>query len=185
MVQLKRLRVQADIDAGLCEEELVAIKDGLAAEVHKAPWIRCVQGTNLRRFLIVVIAFTFQQISGQAFTSTYQTVFYKTNGYADQAFTFPVINGVLGFLSVIPSMFLIDYVGYVCPCSRDRTLMSRSRRKLLIASHTLQGIFMFILAGLGMKKGRNANESNFVVASFMLFSVSYSVSRPLLAAELD
>lgn len=35
---------------------------------------------------------------------------------------------------------------------------------------------MFILAGLGMKKGRNANESNFTVASFMLYGVSYSVS---------
>lgn len=35
---------------------------------------------------------------------------------------------------------------------------------------------MFILAGIGMKSGKNANESNFTVASFMLFSVSYSVS---------
>lgn len=58
-----------------------------------------------------MIAFTFQQISGQAFASTYQTVFYQTNGYASMAFTYPIINGVFGLCAVLPSMFLIDYIG--------------------------------------------------------------------------
>lgn len=51
------------------------------------------------------------QTTGQAFVSTYQTTFYKTNGYAAEAFTYPVINSCLGFLSVLPGMYLVDKFG--------------------------------------------------------------------------
>lgn len=53
------------------------------------------------------------QVTGQAFVSTYQTTFYKTNGYADQAFTYPIITAVLQWLAVIPGMYLVDRIGYV------------------------------------------------------------------------
>lgn len=51
------------------------------------------------------------QTTGQAFVSTYQTTFYKTNGYAAHAFTYPVINGCLSFVSVIPAMYMVDKIG--------------------------------------------------------------------------
>jgi hypothetical protein len=73
------------------------------------------------------VGFTYQQITGQAFVSTYQTVFYKSNGFAAQAFTYPVINGVLGTLAVIPGMFLVDSLGWVvCMRLQRRRLHKRS-----------------------------------------------------------
>ncbi|CAI6038594.1 unnamed protein product [Clonostachys chloroleuca] len=90
---------------------------------------------------------------------TYQTVFYKENGYAEQAFTYPVILYCLHTLVVIPAMYLIGYMG---------------RRNLLLASFSLQAFWMMILAGIGSKAQNTAPENNLVVASLMLFSVSYN-----------
>lgn len=51
------------------------------------------------------------QATGQAFISTYQTTFYKQNGYASEAFTYPVVNACLSFISVIPAMIMSDQIG--------------------------------------------------------------------------
>lgn len=51
------------------------------------------------------------QTTGQAFVSTYQTTFYKQNGYANEAFTYPIINSCLGFIAVLPAMCLVDSLG--------------------------------------------------------------------------
>lgn len=108
---LKRLRTPEEVAQGCCEEELAAIHVALHNDVHKASWVKVFTGNNLPRTMIVVVAYTFQQLTGQAFISTYQTTFYKSNGYAAEAFTYPVINGSLGMLAVIPGMFLVDSLG--------------------------------------------------------------------------
>jgi hypothetical protein len=118
---LRRLRTPEEVSLGHCEAELSAIHEALRANVHKASWSAVFRGSNLRRTLVVLVGFTYQQITGQAFVSTYQTVFYKSNGYAAQAFTFPVINGVLGTLAVIPGMFLVDSLGWVRTDARPHT----------------------------------------------------------------
>ncbi|TPX13777.1 uncharacterized protein E0L32_005721 [Thyridium curvatum] len=92
----------------------------------------------------------FQQVTGQAFVSTYQTTFYKTNGYADQAFTYPIITNCLNIVSVVPGMILIDTLG-------------------------LQGLWMYVLAGLGQKAVKSPTESNTIVAAFMLYSFFYNM----------
>ncbi|RSH92483.1 hypothetical protein EHS25_008899 [Saitozyma podzolica] len=170
---LRRLRTPEEVSLGHCEAELSAIHEALRANVHKASWSAVFRGSNLRRTLVVLVGFTYQQITGQAFVSTYQTVFYKSNGYAAQAFTFPVINGVLGTLAVIPGMFLVDSLG---------------RRPLFMISCALQAFWMFLLAGLGSKPYKTTTESNTVVAAFMLYSVCYSLGGAatpyLLAAEV-
>lgn len=51
------------------------------------------------------------QATGQAFVSTYQTVFYRSNGYAAHAFTYPIINSCLSLVSVIPGMYAVDKFG--------------------------------------------------------------------------
>lgn len=87
VASLRRLRSKAEVEAGHCEAEIAAIKEALQEHVHKAPWWDMLRGSNFRRSMIVMIYYFFQQATGQAFVSTYQTTFYKTNGYADQAFT--------------------------------------------------------------------------------------------------
>ncbi|KAI0016321.1 putative sugar transporter [Xylariomycetidae sp. FL0641] len=157
---LRRLRPKRDntIEDG-CEKEIVAIKAALREDVHKAPLSGLVRGTNLRRTILVVVFYFFQQTTGSAFVSTYQTTFYKTNGYAANAFTYPVINGCLSFVSVMPLMYIIDKLG---------------RRGSLMLSYFFQAFWMFLLAGLGSKNDRTPTQSNTVVAAFMLYSFSYN-----------
>ncbi|VUC23442.1 unnamed protein product [Clonostachys rosea] len=150
---LRRLRPQSDIDDGSCEIEIQTIREALQEQVHKGPWTDLVRGNNLRRTMLVMT-------TGQAFVSTYQTVFYKDNGYAAQAFTYPVILNCLGFLVVIPAMFLVEKMG---------------RRSLLLTSYALQAFWILMLAGVGSKAEKTATENNLVVASFMLFSLSYNL----------
>lgn len=160
---LRRLRSKADVDAGHCEAEIAAIRDSLQENVHKASYFDLIRGTNLRRTLLVVAYYFFQQTTGQAFVSTYQTTFYKTNGFASQAFTFPIITTCLGFLAVVPAMYLVDSVG---------------RRITLLQSYLFQAFWLFLLAGLGSKTARSTTEDNTVVASFMLYAISYNVRLP-------
>ncbi|CAG9990675.1 unnamed protein product [Clonostachys byssicola] len=150
LAALKRLRPKADVEDGTCEAELQTIRAALQEHVHKGPWIDLFRGTNLRRTVLT---------TGQAFVSTYQTVFYKENGYADQAFTYPVILYCLNTFVVFPAMYLIEYMG---------------RRNLLLASFSLQAFWMMILAGIGSKAQKTATENNLVVAALMLFSLSYN-----------
>ncbi|CAK7199498.1 hypothetical protein SEUCBS139899_002178 [Sporothrix eucalyptigena] len=170
---LRRLRPQEDVDAGHCEAEIAAIKAALRERVYKAPWTDLVRGINLKRTLLVMVYYFFQQTTGQAFVSTYQTTFYKTNGFAMQAFTYPVINSCLSLLSVLPAMYLVDVFG---------------RRPALLQSFFFQAFWMFLLAGLGSKSNRSESQNNTVVASFMLYAFFYNMggaSLPyLLGAEV-
>ncbi|KAF5009431.1 hypothetical protein FDECE_4363 [Fusarium decemcellulare] len=160
VTSLRRLRSQAETDEGRCDEEIAAIKEALREQVHKGPWLDLFRGTNVRRTMIVIAFYFFQQTTGQAFTSTYQTVFYKENGYADKAFTYPIVTSVLGCVAVTPAMYLVDRLG---------------RRYTLMVSYIFQAFWLFLLAGLGGKADKSMAEKNTVVASFMLFSFWYNM----------
>ncbi|PCG91079.1 Major facilitator superfamily domain, general substrate transporter [Penicillium occitanis (nom. inval.)] len=170
---LRRLRSHGDFESGRCDEEIQAIRLSLQESVHKAPWTDMFRGTNVRRTILVIVYYFFQQTTGQAFVSTYQTTFYKTNGYAAEAFTYPVINSCLGFLSVLPGMYFVDKFG---------------RRPSLMTSYFFQAFWMFLLAGLGERTGNTSTTKNMIVASFMLYSFFYNMggaSIPyLLGAEI-
>ncbi|KAH8810673.1 putative sugar transporter [Xylogone sp. PMI_703] len=157
---LRRLRPESDAANGNCAAEIQAIKDALQEHVHKAPWFDLVRGSNFRRTMIVIVYYFFQQTTGQAFVSTYQTTFYKTNGFADQAFTYPVINSCLSFLSVIPLMYFVDKIG---------------RRYSLMITYCLQAFWIFLLAGLGGMRHKTVADKNTIVAAFMLYSFSYNM----------
>ncbi|CEI60068.1 unnamed protein product [Fusarium venenatum] len=171
---LQRLRSKTDFDEGRCDNEIKLIKDTLREQVHKGPWLDLFRRTNLRRTMIVFAFYFFQQATGQAFSSTYQTVFYKQNGYSSyQAFTYPIITSVLGMIAVCPAMYMVDSVG---------------RRKTLMISYPLQALWLFLVAGLGAKPSKTATEKSTVAAAFMLFSFFYnmgSASIPyLLGSEI-
>ncbi|KAJ9635683.1 uncharacterized protein PV06_08844 [Exophiala oligosperma] len=173
IVALRRIRPKEDGENGNCAAEILAIREALHEEVHKAPWFDLVRGTNLRRTMLVVVYYFFQQTTGQAFVSTYQTVFYKQNGYADQAFTYPVITTCLGLVIVLVAMYMVEKLG---------------RRPSLMISFFLQTFWMYLLAGLGGMAHKNSATKNMIVASFILYSVSYNMcgaSVPyLLGAEI-
>ncbi|CAG1965224.1 unnamed protein product [Fusarium graminearum] len=159
---------------GRCDEEIRLIKETLRDQVHKGPWLDLFHGTNLRRTFLVFAFYFFQQATGQAFSSTYQTVFYKQEGYSSyQAFTYPIVTSVLGMIAVCPAMYMVDSV---------------DRRGTLMISYPLQALWLFLLAGLGAKPNKTETEKSTVAASFMLFSFCYnmgSASIPyLLGSEI-
>ncbi|KAJ3461155.1 hypothetical protein MRS44_009708 [Fusarium solani] len=147
VISLQRLQSKADADEGRCDEEILAIKEALREQYDAI--ISTERGLNREK-----------QTTRQAFTSTYQTVFYKENGYADKAFTYPIVTSVLGLLSVIPAMYLVDNLG---------------RRYTLMTSYIFQSFWLFLLAGLGGKADKTATEKNTIVAAFMLFAVWYNM----------
>ncbi|KAI1359355.1 putative sugar transporter [Xylaria arbuscula] len=160
VICLQRLRPKDDDANVQCVAEIQAIKEALEQHVEKAPWLDLVRGSNLRRTMIVMVYYFFQQTTGQAFVSTYQTTFLKQNGFEAQAFTYPVINYSLSVVAVIPGMYLVDKVG---------------RRYTLLTTFFFQGLWIFVLAGVGSKTNKSQTELNAVVAAFILYWFSYNM----------
>ncbi|KAL4922079.1 general substrate transporter [Aspergillus aurantiobrunneus] len=173
LAALRRLRPKDDTTSGNCEAELHEIREGLHEEVHKASWLDLVRGTNLRRTLIVIVCYFFQQATGQAFVSTYQTRFYQQNGFAEHAYTYPLISSVLGVVAVLVAMCFVDKLG---------------RRHTLFISYAFQALWLYVLAGLGEETQPSTATKNTIVAAFILYMLFYSAggaSIPyLLGAEI-
>lgn len=89
-------------------------------------------------------------------------MFYRTNGYADKAFVYPIIASCLAALGVVGTMLSIDRVG---------------RKWLLWISGSLQALFMFLLAGIGSRSTKSGSQKQLIVASLMLYTISYNVSE--------
>ncbi|KAI0470779.1 putative sugar transporter [Xylariaceae sp. FL0804] len=170
---LYRLRPKTFLTIADCENEMDKIKKGLNGKPQVGPWRDVVRGTNLRRTLLVMAFYFFQQTTGQTFISTYVTGFYKDNGYGEESFVYPVVNLSLGFLAVIPIMYIIDKLG---------------RRWILMGSYFSQALWMYTFAGLGENQNRSVADSNMVVAALILFALSYNAGGasvpPLLGAEI-
>ncbi|KUL90293.1 hypothetical protein ZTR_01918 [Talaromyces verruculosus] len=153
---LRHLRSHGDFESGRCDEEIQAIRLSLQESVHKAPWTDMFRGTNVRPTMLVIFYYFFQQVN-----------------YGAEAFTYPVINSCLGFLSVLPGMYFVDKFG---------------RRPSLMTSYFFQAFWMFLLAGLGERTRNTSTTKNMIVASFMLYSFFYNMSGAsipyLLGAEI-
>jgi hypothetical protein len=63
LAALKRLRPKADAEDGTCEAEIQTIRAALQEHVHKGPWIDLFRGTNLRRTMLVIVFYFYQQVS--------------------------------------------------------------------------------------------------------------------------
>ncbi|KAL2839000.1 general substrate transporter [Aspergillus pseudoustus] len=159
LASLRRLRPKEDAVNGNCEAELQEIRDSLHEEVHKASWADLFRGSNLRRTLIVIACYFFQQATGQAFVSTYQTRFYQQNGFAEHAYTYPLISSVFGVVAVLMAMYFIDKLG---------------RRYTFFISYIFQALWMYVLAGLGAQSNPSTTTRNTIVAAFMLYQLFYN-----------
>ncbi|RSH95517.1 hypothetical protein EHS25_000609 [Saitozyma podzolica] len=170
---LIKVRPKEDGDNGSCEAEVAAIDEALQHQVDKGPWLDLFRGTNARRTMIASVVFAFAQFTGQAFTSQYGPRFYTTVGLGSMAFTYSLINSAIGLLTCGIAMIAMDRVG---------------RRPILIFGGIVQGIFLFLIAGLGLLKNPSTNVSHFFVACVILFSALYAATWGatlyLLAAEI-
>lgn len=75
IASLKRVRSAPDVAEGVCEAEVAAIEEALAAESNlKLPWADLFKGTNRRRTEIACVVFFVTQFCGQAFMSQCERV---------------------------------------------------------------------------------------------------------------
>lgn len=63
IASLRRLRTRAEVAEGRCEVEIQDIRDALQSHVHKGSWLDLLRGANLRRTMIVIVYYFFQQAS--------------------------------------------------------------------------------------------------------------------------
>ncbi|KAJ5756262.1 hypothetical protein N7533_005805 [Penicillium manginii] len=173
IVSLRRLRPKEDASNGKCEAEIREIRECLREVAYKSSWIDLIRGSNLRRTSIVIVFYFFQQVTGQAFVSTYQVKFYQQNGYAEYAYTYPLVCSVLSAVAVLIAMCFIDNLG---------------RRYTLLMSYAFQALWMYVIAGLGGVSHPTTTSRNAIVAAFMLYQLFYNAggaSIPyLLGAEI-
>jgi hypothetical protein len=104
-----------------------------------------------------------QQITGQAFPSQYQVIFYQQEGLGEHAFLFNVISNIVGLVAVVMTFFTVDRSG---------------RRPTLLFGGSMMAVFMLILGGMGTVPvaSRSSSMSNMMVASFMLFNFFFNLS---------
>jgi SP family sugar:H+ symporter-like MFS transporter len=62
VASLLRLRPKGEDMERNCAAEIQAIKEALQDRVHKAPWVDLVRGNNLRRTLLILAFYFFQQV---------------------------------------------------------------------------------------------------------------------------
>lgn len=134
--ELRRLRTKADVAEGRCEEEILAMKETLVAQVEKGRWSDLFTGANARHTSLILVFYSFQQLTGTHFGGVYMTTsvsyspsfsssrsladrccslrFLRKNGYGSKSFVYPIISSSLGAFSVVISMF-------TAPASRSKS----------------------------------------------------------------
>jgi len=112
---------------------------------------------------IAIFAMFGQQITGQAFPSQYQVIFYQQEGLGKHAFLFNVISNVISLIAIMITWVTVDRAG---------------RRPTLLIGGAMMGAFMLILGGMGTVavESRSSAMSNMMVASFMLFGFFFNLS---------
>jgi len=169
---LDRVRSVEDVQAGLTRMEVDAL-DEFENNHEKVPWVELFKGTNLRRTSIAAGLLGLQQFLGQGFVSGYSPRFYATVGLSAHAFDYNIGSAAIGWGGCLMGMLLSDMIG---------------RRGVLIWGGLGQTVFLFLIAGLGIKSSPTSSDGQGVVAGVMLYFFIYSGTwGPLLftvAAEL-
>ncbi|GFZ46602.1 hypothetical protein JCM24511_03822 [Saitozyma sp. JCM 24511] len=164
---LNKLRVRTSTSEQANAIEVEAIEQAILEAKRlssQGGWIELFRGTNLRRTMIAIWIFIFQQWTGQQFVTSYGPTFYTSVGRGSQAFIYTLIGGILHLVLGLPFAWAYDKVG---------------RRPLLIGGTVIATVFLVIIGILGPKTNPSTAELNTVVASLMLFRFfeSFSLSQ--------
>ncbi|RDW91886.1 hypothetical protein BP5796_01280 [Coleophoma crateriformis] len=153
------------------EEELALLEESLELEMDKGSWKELVTGSNRRRTSIVFVIQVMNQLTGQAFSSQYGTVFIKTLGTINP-YSFTVIANAIGCIGPFANFFLIERMG---------------RRNMYLFFGTLCCASLFTLGGLGLGNG-NFHLKAGIVAMTIIYPLFYIMSfggmAPVIGAEI-
>ncbi|KAL0578680.1 hypothetical protein V5O48_003300 [Marasmius crinis-equi] len=140
---LEKVRPKDDVRAGLCIEEVDALEESIREEskIHnsydqqKLGWFDLFRGTNLRRTTIATMVFAFQQLTGQAFTSQYGTVFYIRAGLASMAFTYSLISTAVSI--PVSGAFLQSLWLFLVAGIGGHTTITEASKNMMVAATML------------------------------------------------
>ncbi|CZR67082.1 related to transporter (major facilitator superfamily) [Phialocephala subalpina] len=153
------------------ERELALLKESLELEMEKGSWKDLVRGTNLRRTAIIFIISCGNQLTGQAFSTQYGTVFVKSIGTLNP-YTFTLVANALGCLGPFMSWFLIEPVG---------------RRNMYLYAGGMSCACLFVMGGLGVPVSTFGNKAG-IIAMTILYPLFYTMSfggiTPVIVAEV-
>ncbi|KAH8888986.1 general substrate transporter [Thozetella sp. PMI_491] len=140
--------------------EIEALRHANSNE-SKGPWPEVFDSNNRIRTIVAILAMLGSQITGQAFISQYNVIFYQQQGFRSQAFAFNLISPCLGIFCLILTWFLVDAVG---------------RRPLLYIGGTLMAAFLFIVGGISAVPQPTYEARQAMVACFIMFGAAYNLS---------
>lgn len=152
---LRRVRRQQDIDSGVCELEIAAMREDAGATTRKGPWIDLIKGNNRRRTNIACSIMSLQQLTGVTFSSSYGPTFYKSVGLGNMAFAYAAINNGVSVVTALIAMVVLDLFG---------------RRSVTLHGCWTQGVFLLLIGVLGSKANPSASETGGMVASFIIYA---------------
>lgn len=151
------------------EEEILAkfvsIKSSLKElDDSQGTYKELFQGNNLKRTLIVIGKNIFQQVTGQAFSSQYGTIYIKYLKTVDP-FQMGIVPAVIGIVGVILILLLNDKFG---------------RNTFLYMGSLLQISALMTMGGLGSPTVVSRSTKNGVVATMNVFGFAFAIGWALL-----
>jgi MFS transporter, SP family, sugar:H+ symporter len=143
------------------ESEFQLMVAGIHAEQDKAGsylQFNFLKGTARKRTLITLGCNFFLQGTGQQFSSTYGAVFVKGLGAFNQLH-YRVLNSGVSILVNVMTSYWCDTIG---------------RRKVLLVGATVQGVALFVMAGLGTIPDPSVGIRNGIVACIVVVEQGFN-----------
>ncbi|TPX19111.1 uncharacterized protein E0L32_011184 [Thyridium curvatum] len=152
---LRRVRRRQDVEAGVCELEIAAMREDAGATTVKGPWKDLIKGNNRRRTNIACSIMSLQQLTGVTFSSSYGPTFYKSVGLGNMAFAYAAINNGVSVVTALIAMVILDLFG---------------RRSVTLHGCWTQGVFLLLIGVLGSKANPSTSDTGGMVASFIIYA---------------
>lgn len=105
--------------------------------------------------------FVLEQTNGNQFVQSYAATFYVQEGLGSMSFTYSTIGQVIGVVGCGIGLALLDITG---------------RRSTMIGGSFVCCLLLYLAAGLGTAQHINQNESNTILACFMLLPAFTRIS---------
>lgn len=159
MQSLVRLRSGTILESEIPDEFESIISSVEVEKQHGSKYTELFTGTNKRRTILVILANTFQQVTGQAFSSQYGTIFIKSLHTVDP-FQMSIVSSVINIVGVAIVLVFTDAFG---------------RKKFLVVGSVIQAMALLAMGGLGTGDITTAKKKG-VVATMMINGFAYCIS---------
>ncbi|WVQ65533.1 hypothetical protein V865_003192 [Kwoniella europaea PYCC6329] len=162
---LRRLRNQHDVDAGIPEAEIEAIKSAIAYSnsISQGSWMELFSGPYWRRTIYASIMFMAYEAGGNQFYNAYGPSFLVDAGLGNKSFIYGIIVNLFGAIGSLMTILSTDTIG---------------RRPLCIIGSFLVVLWDCLIAAFGGASDitTNPQKQNITVASFILLIFSTKVA---------